>query len=161
MKASAPLLFLREEELTDGVELFFFAGRDVARALDQRLAELGLGRAHARSLHFIARHPGLPVSDLLGILAVTKQSLGRVLRDLQERALVSQLQGSKDRRQRLLHLTTEGREIALELAALQRAAFARAYRAAGPDAVAGFRQVLSGLVTDQERAGVMRLISKR
>ena len=96
MKASAPLLFLREEELTDGVELFFFAGRDVARALDQRLAELGLGRAHGRALHFIARHPGLPVSDLLGILAVTKQSLGRVLKDLQDRKLVTQVQGSKD-----------------------------------------------------------------
>lgn len=161
MKASAPLLFLREEELTDGVELFFFAGRDVARALDQRLAELGLGRAHGRALHFIARHPGLPVSDLLGILAVTKQSLGRVLKELQDRKLVTQVQGSKDRRQRLLHLSAEGREIATELAALQRTIFAKAYRAAGPDAVAGFRQVLSGLVTDQERAGVLRLISKR
>jgi len=31
MKASAPLLYLREEELTDGVELFFFASRDVGR----------------------------------------------------------------------------------------------------------------------------------
>ena len=161
MKASAPLLFLREEELTDGVELFFFAGRDVAQALDHRLAELGLGRAHARALHFIARHPGLPVSDLLGILGVTKQSLSRVLKDLQDRKLLTQVQGSKDRRQRLLNLSADGRDIANELAGLQRAVFAKAYRAAGPDAVAGFRQVLSGLVTDQERVGVMRLIAKR
>jgi hypothetical protein len=27
MKAQAPLLYLREEELTDGMELLFFAGR--------------------------------------------------------------------------------------------------------------------------------------
>ena len=80
MKASAPLLYLREEELTDGVELFFFASRDVGRSLDTALARLGLGRAHARAIHFIARHPGMSVSDILGILAVTKQSLGRVLR---------------------------------------------------------------------------------
>jgi hypothetical protein len=32
MKATAPLLYLREEELTDGVELFFFASRDVNRS---------------------------------------------------------------------------------------------------------------------------------
>lgn len=161
MKATAPLLYLREEELTDGVELFFFANRDVVRALDSRLESLGLGRAHARVLHFVARHPDLPVSDLLKILGITKQSLGRVMRDLQMRRLLSQVTGSKDRRQRLLHLTEAGLSIADELAELQRVAFANAFRNAGPDAVAGFRQVLTGLISEQERAGVMRLIAKK
>jgi len=161
MKASAPLLYLREEELTDGVELFFFASRDVGRSLDSALGRLGLGRAHARAIHFIARHPGLSVSDLLGILAITKQSLGRVIKDLHSQGLVSQATGQKDRRQRLLHLTDRGREVARELASLQRALFAKAFRSAGPEAVAGFRQVLSGLVHEEERAGVMRLIAKR
>lgn len=161
MKASAPLLYLREEELTDGVELFFFASRDVGRSLDSALGRLGLGRAHARAIHFIARHPGLSVSDLLGILAITKQSLGRVVKDLHSHGLVSQATGQKDRRQRLLHLTDRGREVARELASLQRALFARAFRSAGPEAVAGFRQVLSGLVDEEERAGIMRLVARR
>jgi hypothetical protein len=47
------------------------------------------------------------------------------------------------------------------LTALQRTRLAKAYREAGPEAVAGFRQVLSGLLADQERAGVLRLIAKR
>lgn len=161
MKASAPLLYLREEELTDGVELFFFASRDVGRSLDSALGRLGLGRAHARAIHFIARHPGLSVSDLLGILAITKQSLGRVVKDLHSHGLVSQATGQKDRRQRLLHLTDRGQEVARELASLQRALFARAFRSAGPEAVAGFRQVLSGLVDEEERAGIMRLVARR
>ena len=161
MKASAPLLYLREEELTDGVELFFFASRDVGRSLDTALVRLGLGRAHARAIHFIARHPGMSVSDILGILAITKQSLGRVLKDLQARGLISQATGQKDRRQRLVQLTESGREVAQELATLQRALFARAFRSAGPDAVAGFRQVLGGLINEEERAGIMRLIAKR
>jgi DNA-binding MarR family transcriptional regulator len=161
MKATAPLLYLREEELTDGVELFFFAGRDVSRSLDSRLDDVGLGRAHARVLHFVSRHPGLPVSDLLGILGITKQSLGRVMRELQARKLLTQVTGSKDRRQRLLHLTEDGRVLAQELAGLQRNLFANAYRSAGPEAVAGFRQVLSGLLSEHERAGVMRLIAKK
>ena len=161
MKASAPLLYLREEELTDGVELFFFASRDVGRSLDDALGRLGLGRAHARAIHFIARHPGMSVSDILGILAITKQSLGRVLKDLQALGLVSQSAGQKDRRQRLVHLTDKGREVSQELASLQRALFARAFRSAGPEAVAGFRQVLGGLINEEERAGIMRLIAKR
>lgn len=161
MKASAPLLYLREEELTDGVELFFFASRDVGCALDAALLRLGLGRAHARAIHFVARQPGLSVSELLGILGITKQSLGRVLKELYALGLVSQASGQKDRRQRLLRLTDQGLEVASELAALQRALFAKAFRSAGPEAVAGFRLVLSGLINEEERASVMRLLSRR
>lgn len=83
------------------------------------------------------------------------------MRELQSRHLLAQVTGSKDRRQRLLHLTDEGRVIAGELAGLQRNVFANAFRNAGPEAVAGFRQVLSGLISEHERAGVMRLIAKK
>ena len=161
MKSAASLLYLREEELTDGIELFFFAGRDFGRALDERLDALGLGRAHQRALHFVARHPGLPVSDLLSILGITKQSLSRVVHTLTEGGYVTQTQGARDRRQRLLRLTAKGAALEAELSQLQRSRFAKAYREAGPEAVNGFRQVLSGLLAEQERAGVLRLIAKR
>jgi len=161
MKAAASLLYLREEELTDGIELFFFAGRDFGRALDERLQALELGRAHYRALHFVARHPGMPVSDLLSILGITKQSLSRVVHSLTSAGYLNQAQGARDRRQRLLKLTAKGSELEAELSRLQRARFSKAYREAGPEAVAGFRQVLSGLLAEQERAGVLRLIAKR
>lgn len=161
MKPAPSLLYLREEELTDGVELFFFAGRDVAKTLDSRLAELGLGRAHYRALHFVARHPGLPVSDLLGILGITKQSLSRVVKNLSDGGYLTQAQGSRDKRQRLLRTTPRGAGVEAELTALQRGRLAKAYREAGSEAVAGFRQVLTGLLADNERAGVLRLIAKR
>ena len=108
MKAAAPLLYLREEELTDGVELFFFAGRSVADAVDARLGELGLGHADYRAMHFVARHPGMPVSDLLSILGITKQSLSRVVRALTQGGYLVQTTGVSDRRQRLLRLTPKG-----------------------------------------------------
>ena len=161
MKSAASLLYLREEELTDGIELFFFAGRDVGRVIDERLETAGLGRAHYRTLHFVARHPGLPVSDLLSILGITKQSLSRVIRGLTQGGYLVQSTGVSDRRQRLLRLTAKGQSVESELSALQRARFAKAYREAGPEAVAGFRQVLGGLLADTERAGVLRLIAKR
>ena len=53
----AGLLFLREEELRIAQDMLFFALRDLTDAADSILAELGYGRAHHRTLHWIARKP--------------------------------------------------------------------------------------------------------
>ncbi|MGE4281384.1 MAG: MarR family winged helix-turn-helix transcriptional regulator, partial [Magnetospirillum sp.] len=75
-------LFLREEELRQGIELLFFAYRDFTAEPDAILAEYGYGRAHHRVIYFVGRNPGMTVSDLLTILRITKQSLSRVLGQL-------------------------------------------------------------------------------
>src|SRR5215203_190616 len=106
--AGRNLLFLREEELRLAQDLLFFGYRDFTAGADQILAELGMGRAHHRVLHFVGRRPGITVGELLGILGVTKQSLGRVLTPLVEGGLVRAAAGRSDRRQRLLSLTPEG-----------------------------------------------------
>ena len=74
------------------------------------LAKFGFGRAHHRVLHFVNRHPGMKVADLLDILKITKQSLGRVLKQLVDQGYVVQKEGENDRRQRLLFVTAEGRD---------------------------------------------------
>ena len=86
---ASSLLFLREEEIRLAQDLLFFGYRDFTGAADRLLDELGLGRAHHRALHFIGRNPGMPVSDLLGLLRITKQSLARVLSLLVERGYVA------------------------------------------------------------------------
>ena len=102
-------------------DLLFFAYRDFTNAADVALAELGLGRAHHRALHFIGRNPGITVSDLLGILRITKQSLARVLSALIEQGYVAQAPGRADRRQRLLTLTAAGAALERRLFDRQRA----------------------------------------
>src|SRR5882724_9246951 len=82
------------------IELLFFAYRDFTSEADAALAELGLGRAHHRVLHFVNRHPGLRVADLLEILKITKQSLARVLKQLVDEGWIEQKAGERDRRQR-------------------------------------------------------------
>lgn len=154
MKPQASPLFLKDEELNDGVELFFFANRDFTRLADRYLEQHQLGRAHFRALYFIARRPNMPVTDLIGILSITKQSLNRVLKTLLEKELVTLTPGARDRRQRLLNLTPQGRALADQLAQAQRAKFAAAYREAGPEAVMGFRRVLTNLVSS--RAPVLK-----
>ena len=155
-QAGAGLLYLREEELRAAQDLLFFAYRDFTGAADSMLEELGFGRAHHRALHFIGRHPGLAVSDLLGILRITKQSLARVLGLLIEKQLVEQRPGRDDRRQRLLYLTPAGCTLERQVFERQRERLAKAYREAGPQAVEGFRRVLRGIADEQGRAWLDR-----
>jgi DNA-binding MarR family transcriptional regulator len=140
-----------EPELRMAQDLLFFAYRDFTNAADVALDELGLGRAHHRALHFIGRNPGITVTDLLGILRITKQSLARVLGELVERGYVAQSPGRADRRQRLLSLTQAGAALERRLFERQRERLGPAYRAAGVVAVDGFRRVLRAIMDDSAR----------
>ncbi len=150
-------LFLREPEIRRGVELLYFGYANLTRSIDAGLAEQGLGRAHHRALYFIARKPDLTVSELLAILAITKQSLGRVLTELGERGFVETRTGERDRRQRLLRLTPAGAKLEAELFDALREKMAGAYSSAGQGAVGGFWAVLEGLMPEEERRRVAAL----
>ncbi len=152
VKAGAHQLFLREEELRKGMELLFFAYRDFTAEADAMLAQHEFGRAHHRVIYFVGRYPDIPVSDLLRILGITKQSLSRVLSQLVREGFILQRPGARDRRQRLLHLTDKGTDLERELSERQRQRIARAYREAGAEAVDGFRKVLSGVVDEPDRS---------
>lgn len=145
------LLFLTDEQLRRGIEAMFFAYRGFTSDPDRILEEFGYGRAHHRALHFINRSPGTTVNNLLAVLGVTKQSLNRVLRSLVEDGLVDARVGQRDRRERHLHLTPEGRALERKLASAQQARMRTAYRTAGPEAVSGFRQVLEAMMDPEIR----------
>lgn len=150
-------LFLREPEIRRGIELLYFGYINMTRAADARLAAENLGRAHHRALYFIARKPDVTVSALLALLAITKQSLGRVLNELTERGLVETRPGTQDRRQRLLRLTEKGAALETEVFELLREKVSSAYSSAGPGAVAGFWAVLEGLIPEEERQRIGEL----
>jgi DNA-binding MarR family transcriptional regulator len=139
-------LFLRDEELTRGIELLDAAYRSLIGGPERELAEEGLGRNHRWVLYFVGRHPGITMVELVGRVHLSKQSLSRLLGELVERGLIVRTRGARDRRQRLLELTSEGRELEEALHGRLRRRLARAYRAAGAEAVAGHHQVLLGLV---------------
>lgn len=158
-RSQANPLFLREEDLRQGIELLFYAYRDFTDEPDVLLARIGFGRAHHRVIYFVGRYPGITVSGLLRILRITKQSLSRVLRQLIDEGYVEQKSGERDRRQRLLTLTPKGVELERELSSRQRARIARAYREAGAVAVDGFRKVLLGILDEPNRRAVEQALS--
>src|SRR5215471_13033470 len=148
------------EPIWDVIELLFFAYRDFIGDPDDVLAKFSFGRAHHRVLHFINRNPGMKVAELLDILKITKQSLGRVLKQLIDQGYIEQREGERDRRQRLLYVTSKGADLALRLAHLQTTRIARALGEIGPGADEAARKFLTAMIESENRDRVLRLIDR-
>src|SRR5580692_5928432 len=148
-----------QEPCWDLIELLFFAYRDFVGDPDEVLAKLGFGRAHHRVLHFVNRNPGIKVADLLDILKITKQSLGRVLKQLIDQGYVVQREGAQDRRQRLLHVSPAGEALAMQLADLQTERIARVLAEIGPGGREAAQRFLAGMIDADDRDHVLRLIA--
>ena len=146
--------FLAEVELRRAIETFFFAYRDFTGIADALLTEFGFGRAHHRVIYFVGSHPGMTVSELLGILKITKQSLSRVLSLLILEGFVLQRTEDADRRRRHLYLTARGIDLECRLTQRQSQWIAAAYTGAGPAAVKGFGTVLRGIINEADRKRV-------
>lgn len=143
--------FLHEEEIRRAIEMLFFAYRDFTSEPDAMLAGIGLGRAHHRAVYFVGCNPNITVTQLLGILKITKQSLSRVLSQLVREKYIEQHTAKDDRRKRLLRLTNKGVELERALTARQRERVERAYKAVGSEAVQGFKDVMQGIMDSGDR----------
>src|SRR6201993_4806486 len=149
----------REGELRwDIIELLFFAYRDFVGDADNELEAFGFGRAHHRVMHFVYRYPGLKVADLLDVLRITKQSLGRVLKQLLDEGYIVQKTGNNDRRQRLLFATPKGEALVAKLAGLQTDRINRALADIGPSGADTVRQFLSAMIDHDDPDKVLETI---
>jgi DNA-binding MarR family transcriptional regulator len=148
------------EPCWDLIELLFFAYRDFVGDPDQVLDRLGFGRAHHRVLHFVNRNPGMKVAELLDVLKITKQSLGRVLKQLIDNGYIVQKEGADDRRQRLLYASPAGEALAMKLAGLQAERIERVLDELGPGGHDIARRFLAGIIGAEDRDRVLRLIAR-
>ncbi len=144
----------------DFIELLFFAYRDFVGDADHVLEEFGFGRAHHRVVHFVRRYPGLKVADLLDVLRITKQSLGRVLKQLLDEGYIVQKAGDNDRRQRLLFATAKGDALVSKLAGLQTDRINRALENIAPADADIVRQFLRAMIDRDDPDKVLEAILK-
>jgi DNA-binding MarR family transcriptional regulator len=140
------------------IELLFFAYRDFTRDADAILSRYALGRAHHRVLHFVDRHPGLRVADLLEILKITKQSLAPVLKQLIDGGWIEQQMGVADRRERRLLATAKGAALCRRLDDVQARRVARALATCGPGEESAVRGFLFAMINGDERGRVEMLL---
>jgi DNA-binding MarR family transcriptional regulator len=142
----------------DIIELLFFAYRDFVGDPDHVLEEFGFGRAHHRVMHFVHRYPGLNVADLLEVLRITKQSLGRVLKQLLDEGYIVQKAGDPDRRQRLLFATAKGEALVGKLAGLQTDRIVRALQGLDASGAEAVRKFLLGMIDHDDPDKVLEAI---
>src|SRR5882724_9961537 len=142
----------------DIIELLFFAYRDFVGDADHELEAFGFGRAHHRVLHFVHRYPGLKVADLLDVLRITKQSLGRVLKQLLDQGYIVQKTGNNDRRQRLLYATAKGEALVAKLAGLQTKRINHALDEIGPAGAETVRRFLRAMIDRDDPDKVLETI---
>jgi DNA-binding MarR family transcriptional regulator len=100
------------------------------------------------------------VADLLDILKITKQSLGRVLKELVDSGFVEQRTGREDRRQRLLFATAAGEALAKSLSDPQSARIEAALAGLGPGAREAVSEFLFRMIDASERSKAARLVRK-
>ncbi|MBB5121869.1 MarR family winged helix-turn-helix transcriptional regulator [Streptomyces eurocidicus] len=125
--------------------LFCAAHRRHNRDADRILAEYGLGRAHHRILFFLAVSPGMSVGDLCRTLDLTKQAFNPPLRTLLTDGWAEAAPAPEDRRRKQLRPTPKGRELEERLRNAKLAPFAAALDAAGPEAAAGWRAIMTSI----------------
>jgi DNA-binding MarR family transcriptional regulator len=135
-----------EHLIRETIELLYFAYRAFTGDADTLLANYQFGRAHHRVIYFVARNPGITVSELLDILKITKQSIAPVLKELMEGGFVVQRADPSDRRKRLLFLTPEAIALERNLTDCQATRLTDAYATIGPEAGTHFRDMLRAMI---------------
>lgn len=134
---------LREQQLNESLELFFFAYREFTAYPDGVLAGKGLQRVHHRVLYFVGRCPGITVGELLKTLGVSKQALNAPLRRLTQLGLVESSAGEHDRRIRQLQLSATGQRLEHELSSSQRERMSAVFAQVGPEREAAWREIMT------------------
>jgi DNA-binding MarR family transcriptional regulator len=102
----------------------------------------------------------MKVAELLDVLKITKQSLGRVLKQLIDEGYVVQKEGADDRRQRLLYVSPAGEALAMKLVGLQTARIGRVLDEIGPAGRDVARRFLAGMIGAGDRERVLRMIAR-
>ena len=142
----------------DMIELLYFAYRDFVGDADRLLEDYGFGRAHHRVLHFVARHPGLTIAELLDILAITKQSLNRVLKELVAQDFIEARAGARTAGSAACTPPPRATNSPSSWRARRPRRLAAAMRALGPDAKSDAAAFLLEMIDRQARARVLALI---
>ena len=129
------------------MEAFFFGYQAFTAKPDEMLARRGLSRVHHRILFFIAKYPGLNMTELLAYLGVSKQALNTPLRQLIEMNLVQSQTAADDKRKRILGFTPEGAKLEQVLRREQARILRRVFSEVGEAAVNGWLEVNRALAS--------------
>ena len=140
------LLYLKDEQIKDFIQLLFYAYRETFSDPKEILAKNSFGPAHLRALNLIERNPGTNLGELIYQLKITKQSLNRVLRDLIKTKMIKQIKDDEDTRKKNLFLDKEGKIFFEKIYDTQKKRIFNALKNSEPDSVIKFKEVLNKII---------------
>jgi len=140
------LLYLKDEQIKDFIQLLFYAYRETFSDPKEILAKNSFGQAHLRALNLIERNPGTSLGELMYQLKITKQSLNRVLRDLLEAKMIKQIKDEEDTRRKNLFLDKDGKVFFDRIYDTQKKRIVNALKNSEPESVIKFKEVLNKIV---------------
>jgi|TARA_B110000971_G_C19612657_1_gene321063 DNA-binding MarR family transcriptional regulator len=140
------LLYLKDEQIKDFIQLLFYAYRETSSDPKKILAKNSFGPAHLRALNLIERNPGTNLGELIYLLKISKQSLIRVLRDLLESKMIKQIKDEEDTRKKNLFLDKEGKVFFDKIYDTQKKRIFNALKNSDPESVIKFKEVLNKII---------------
>jgi DNA-binding MarR family transcriptional regulator len=143
------LLYLKDEQIKDFIQLLFYAYRETLSDSKKILSAKSFGPAHLRAINLIERNPGISLSELIFKLKVTKQSLNRVLRELIDSKIIKQIKDEEDTRKKNLFLDKEGKVFFEKVYETQKKRIFSALKNSAPDSVIQFKEVLNKIIDEK------------
>ena len=142
------LLYLKDDQIKDFIQLLFYAYRETFSDPKEILAKKFFGPAHLRAINLIERNPGINPSELMFKLKITKQSLNRVLKDLIKLEVIYFEKDQKDTRVKHIFLNDKGKKIFEEVFSTQKKRIYNALLNSTSEQVLNFDSVLKKIIDE-------------
>ncbi|MDC3068850.1 MarR family transcriptional regulator [Candidatus Pelagibacter sp.] len=140
------LLYLKDEQLKHLIEKLFLSYRETFADSKKVLNKYNIGLAHQKTIHLISMYEGISISELMGKLKVTKQSLNRVLKDLIKLEVIFFNKDENDTRVKHIFLNEKGKKIFNEIFDVQKKRIYNALLNSSSQEVLSFDEVLNRII---------------
>ena len=140
------LLYLKDEQIKDLIEQLFYAYREIFSDSKKILEKYSYGAAHQRAILLIERYEGITVSGLLRKLKITKQSLNRIIKDLNRNEKIVMKKDKVDSRHKHIFLNENGKKLSGEIFFEQKKRIIKALKNSNSQSVLSFREILKKII---------------
>ena len=140
------LLYLKDDQLKDLIEKLFISYRETFSDSKKILNKYSIGLAHQKVIHLISMYNGISISELMNKLKITKQSLNRVIKDLNKLEIIFFKKDTKDTRIKHVFLNEKGEKIFNEIFAIQKKRIYSALLNSSSEEVINFDNVLKKII---------------
>jgi len=142
------LLYLKDEHLKEFIEKIFMGYRETFSDAKKILDNYSIGIAHHKVIHLLSLYEGITISELLKKLKITKQSLNRVIKDLNKIDAIKFEKDKKDTRLKHVYLSEKGVKIFDEIFSIQKKRIYNALLQSSSKEVLYFDNVLKKIINE-------------